>query len=117
MTTATTTASPARLRDGSWGARIVGAAPAPGAVVTIKTASGKTWDATVTAIVWSGKDTKTGEPVALCSTASEPRATSRRDPVARQAAAATRAMGRRACRECGGEIQSWCRGGICHDCE
>jgi hypothetical protein len=111
-------ATPAKLRDGSWGARIVGAdqAPKAGETCTIRAASGKTWDASITRVVWSGKDTKTGEPVALCATAStEPRP--RRDPVARQAAAATRAMGRRACRECGGEIQSWCRGSLCHDCE
>lgn len=52
----TITATPAKLRDGSWGARIAGKAPAVGTVVQIKTSSGKTWDAAVTAVVWQGPD-------------------------------------------------------------
>lgn len=110
------TATPAKLRDG-WGARIIGATPAPrsGDTCTVKAASGKTWDATIGKVLWTGTDDKTGQPVALCTTVSDPRP--RRDLVASRAAAATRAMGRRACRECGGEIQSWMRGCLCHDCE
>ena len=78
------TATPAKLRDGSWGARIVGAqSPKAGETCTIRTSTGKTWDATIARVLWSGKDAKTGEPVALCTTAStEPRP--RRDPVARR---------------------------------
>jgi hypothetical protein len=72
MTTKTTTpATPAKLRDGSWGARVQGAA-AVGDVVTITTRAGKTWDARVTSVIW------TGDGVALCATASLDRAPARR---------------------------------------
>jgi len=63
MTTTTTIASPAKLRNGSWGARVQGTV-SPGDVVTIRTKGGKTWDARVTSVVWAG------EGVTLVATAS-----------------------------------------------
>ena len=57
------TATPAKLRDGSWGARVTGAV-APGDVVTITTRAGKTWQARIMRVVW------TGEGVTLCATSS-----------------------------------------------
>jgi hypothetical protein len=56
-------ASPAKLRDGSWGARVSGAVSI-GDVVTITTKAGKSWDATVTRVVW------TDGTAAICATAS-----------------------------------------------
>lgn len=56
-------ATPAKLRDGSWGARVQGPAKV-GDIVTITTKAGKSWPANVTQILWSG------EGVTLCSTAS-----------------------------------------------
>jgi hypothetical protein len=63
MANATTlAASPTKLRSGSWGARVNGPA-AVGDIVTITTRGGKTWDAEVTKVVW------TGEGVSVCATA------------------------------------------------
>jgi hypothetical protein len=59
----TKTAAPAKLRDGSWGARVQGDA-AVGDVVTITTRAGKTWDARVKKVLWSG------DGIALCATTS-----------------------------------------------
>jgi len=52
MNTTTHTATPQKLRNGNWGARVQGAV-AKGDVVTITTKAGKTWTATVDAVVWS----------------------------------------------------------------
>lgn len=52
-------ASPARLRSGSWGARISAphhTAVARGDLVTITTRDGKTWDARITEVVHVGAD-------------------------------------------------------------
>ena len=46
------TASPIRLRDGSWGARLSGLV-APNQKITIQTAGGKTWQATVWQVLWT----------------------------------------------------------------
>ena len=62
-TTQTTAASPAKLRDGSWGARVRGQV-AQGDVITIRTAAGKEWQARVRSVVWSG------EGVTICATTS-----------------------------------------------
>ncbi len=49
----THTASPTKLRDGSWGAR-TSADIAVGDTITITARSGKSWDAVVERIVWTG---------------------------------------------------------------
>jgi len=59
----TNVASPAKLRDGTWGAR-ADESITVGSLLTIQTRAGKTWTATVSAIVW------TGNGVAICRTAS-----------------------------------------------
>lgn len=46
-------ASPTKLKNGAWGATTKGPAVV-GDVVRITTQSGKTWEALVTSIVWSG---------------------------------------------------------------
>ena len=65
--TTTINATPAKLRNGTWGARVRGTV-AVGALLTIQTQAGKTWQATVSSIVWSG------EGVTLVSTQSADRA-------------------------------------------
>jgi hypothetical protein len=57
------TASPAKLRDGSWGARVNGSVKV-GDTVTIATKAGKSWNAKITKVVWSG------DGVTLAATAS-----------------------------------------------
>lgn len=58
-------ASPAKLRNGSWGARVEGIAVV-GDTLTITTKGGKTWNAVVARIVWQGNG------VTLCTTGSPP---------------------------------------------
>jgi hypothetical protein len=45
-------ATPSKLRDGSWGARVAGAVK-PGDTIQISAKSGKTWDAVVSRVVWT----------------------------------------------------------------
>jgi hypothetical protein len=71
MKTNNTTSSPAKLRDGSWGARVAGFV-AVGDTIEIVTRSGKQWYAVITRVVWS----KDG--VSLCATRSADRAPARR---------------------------------------
>lgn len=56
--------TPAKLRDGTWGARVQGTPKGPGHIVHIRTRGGKEWDARITAVLW------TGDGVALCRTES-----------------------------------------------
>lgn len=65
----TTTATPTKLRNGSWGAR-TSAPVSEGDVVTITTKSGKSWEARVERVVW------TDGQVAICATESLDRAPS-----------------------------------------
>jgi len=60
-TSTSTFATPAKLRDGSWGVRVQGAAH-PGQVVTVRTQAGKTWETEIERVVWQG------EGVTLAST-------------------------------------------------
>lgn len=64
MTNATIkAASPAKLRDGSWGAKVQGSVSV-GDTINITTKAGKSWTATVQKVVW------TGDGVSLVATAS-----------------------------------------------
>lgn len=45
-------ASPTKLRDGSWGARVRGY-PAQGDTIQITTKAGKTWTATAKKVLWT----------------------------------------------------------------
>lgn len=73
-----TKATPAKLRNGSWGARVEAAVEA-GDTIQITTRSGKTWKARVMRVLWSdGK-------VSLCVTESaerRPAAKSQHEPCA-----------------------------------
>lgn len=59
-------ATPAKLKSGEWGVRVTSPVSA-GDTVTITTKSGKSWDATVSRVVW------TGDGVSLCATSSADR--------------------------------------------
>lgn len=60
-----TPATFARLRDGSWGARVTGPV-AVGDVLAVRARSGRVQHAAVAAIVWQGRDGD--DAVALCAT-------------------------------------------------
>jgi hypothetical protein len=47
-----TKATPSKLRDGSWGARVQGSVQ-QGAIIEINTKAGKTWTATVQRVLWT----------------------------------------------------------------
>jgi len=53
-TDVTLEATPAKLRDGSWGARVKGAAKS-GDVLKVTTRAGKSWTATVDRVLWKGR--------------------------------------------------------------
>jgi len=59
----TMSATPMKLRDGSWGAKVQGTVR-QGDTVTITTRGGKSWTAMVSRVVWSG------DGVTICATAS-----------------------------------------------
>jgi len=46
-------ATPKKLRDGTWGARVEGERPEPDTIVTIVTLRGKTWNAVIIDVVSS----------------------------------------------------------------
>lgn len=108
MATAATTpalsASPAKLRDGSWGARIESSDVSVGTEVVITTRAGKSWDAWVADIIW----TKDG--ITLARTRSSKAAPER--------SKSTSSGGR--CRDCRGPIRNSAHhramGGLCGSC-
>ena len=53
-TTSTIDASPAKLKNGSWGARVKSESVESGDSILITTKSGKSWTATVSKVLWSG---------------------------------------------------------------
>lgn len=80
----TATASPAKLRNGSWGARVPGTAR-KGQALQIQARSGKSWDAVVDRVLWTGADRQTGAPISLCATRSLDRPSSGYVPAVRNA--------------------------------
>jgi hypothetical protein len=99
----TYTATPTKLRNGSWGAR-VGANVQPGDIVRITTKAGKSWDATVAKVIW------TGDGVSICATSSGASRNTYYTPSRRRPGC---------CSECGDRLQPWMDGyamGLCHDC-
>lgn len=54
-----------KLKDGSWGVRMSGSAPAPGAMLTVATKAGPGRVVIIRGVAWSGKD-RSGKPSA-CS--------------------------------------------------
>jgi len=63
-------ATPTKLKNGSWGARVATTNVRAGDIVIIKTRDGKTWEEEVTKVVWSGNG------VSICATSN----TGRRAP-------------------------------------
>jgi hypothetical protein len=97
------TASPMKLKSGEWGARVQGAAR-QGDIITIVTKAGKTWQARVERVLW------TGDGVAICATSSLDRSGPSR-----------RGYGPGRCIECGdaGRLGTGCTGDPrrCYDCD
>ena len=91
-------ASPAKLKDGSWGARVPGTATT-GQTITVRAANGKTWTAVVDRVLWTG--TSNGERVSLCST--RPREAGTRTTGRGTNPRAHTPNGKR-CRACGGAM-------------
>lgn len=60
----TAQATPTKLRNGSWGAKVQSTNVREGDVVTIITRGGKSWDAQVSRVLWIG------DAVAICATES-----------------------------------------------
>lgn len=82
------TGHPAKLYDGAWGAHVNSDKAKPGDTVHLTTKAGKTWDAVVDKIVWTGPDSD-GVPCALVSLAGKekpkstpPTATASAKPIA-----------------------------------
>ena len=106
MTTATEIpATPAKLRNGNWGARVKGAPVSAGDVVQITTKAGKGWSARVIAIVWSGNG------VTLCATESLDR-----KPLRRRATCSCSDPGCECHHRCMCGPECNCRGGNIYDC-
>lgn len=105
-------ATPAKLRDGSWGARVTGT-PAPGATVRITAKSGKSWTATVRRIIW------TDGSVSLCSTGSTGSADSAGNSIRSGASyrAGVTAPHGRTCPNCGSRecAKAWSRYDLCDE--
>jgi hypothetical protein len=57
-------ATPAKLRNGCWGARVQDENITAGDVVTVTTKNGKSWKSVIVKVLWRG------EGVSLCSTRS-----------------------------------------------
>lgn len=56
-----------KLRNGTWGVRVLGEPPKRGDVITVAKRSGETGPAVVDTVIWSGVDRDTGEPLAVCA--------------------------------------------------
>ena len=75
----TMNATPAKLKNGSWGARVETSTlgktavrgELEGTTVTVRTRAGKTWDAEVEKVVWIGEER--GKSIALCATVNRDR--------------------------------------------
>lgn len=106
-------ASPAKLRSGDWGARVVGAVKT-GDVVQITTKGGKTWSDHVARVVWSGDGVTL---VALCGKRAEGRYTWREREQMGDRYAGTQYEGEYCGYRCPVSGRKCCpANGPCHDC-
>lgn len=108
------TATPAKLKSGAWGARVAGHVH-EGDTITMTTRSGKSWQATIARVLW------TGDGVSICATAS---ADSHYDANKFNGYGARRGgyvrgdggpRGSRPCYMCGSYYCDGARGGLCED--
>ena len=107
-------ASYTKLKDGSWGIRVVGAKPKKGQVVPVKKKSGENNNEIVAAVLWSGPDRSSGEQVSLCKI--EPKSRSSSTPT--RTTLSRSASRSRGCKT-GGNCSSMGSGRGCggHDCD
>jgi len=101
-----TTATPTKLRTGAWGAK-TSQAVSVGEVVTITTRSGKSWQARVAKVVWSGNGVSIVATSSVETARPAPRARSRSRECQCGACDDLLSFGYRpgqriTCRECGG---------------
>ena len=61
-------ATPIKLKDGSWGVRVSGAVQA-GDRVTVRSRSGKSWEVTISRVVWTGPDRNGSGQISICERA------------------------------------------------
>lgn len=104
-----------KLKDGSWGVRVAGPAPSPGALVTVTKKDGSTKGERIRAVLWTGTD-KEGHRIALCSleaSADKAPASGGGSPSRRRSCACSEGGCCSPCR-CGPECN--CRGGPIYDC-
>ena len=60
------TATYTKLRSGEWGIRLIGRAT-EGQMVSVAKKSGETKSETIARVVWTGRDSRSGESVSLCA--------------------------------------------------
>ena len=92
-------ATPTKLKDGSWGARVASANAREGDIVRITARNGKSWEAEVMKVIWRGKD------FSICATSSiASRNIARRGPSSRTGHSAPRNGTPTGCR-CGSVVE------------
>lgn len=103
-------AKPTKLRNGTWGARVEGAASV-GDEIQITAANGKSWTARVKRVLWTSDD---GD-VSIVATSSKdrPARSQRRGRRARRGDGGPR--GSEPCYMCGSYYCEGARGGLCED--
>lgn len=110
-TTPTLPATPAKLNDGSWGAKVKSSDVAIGDSVTITTRGGKSWEAIVDAVFYRQDDG------CLCRTR---KSTGAKAGTSLRKASAPRARTGGRCRSCRGAIRDAAHhramGGLCGGC-
>ena len=87
------------LRDGSWGVRFPGTARESQAV-TVTKIDGSTKTETIAKVLWTGRDSKSGQTISLCSIA--------------QGGNGHSTSGARTCPDCGTPVHGKFR--YCYDC-
>jgi len=89
-------ATPTKLKNGDWGARVASSNVREGDIVRITTRGGKTWEAEVLKVVWSG------EGVSICATS---RNIARRSTASRAGHSAPRNSGTPTGCRCGSVVE------------
>lgn len=97
-----TSATYTQLRDGSWGIRVPGTAR-ENESVTVTKKDGTTKTETVARILWSGRDSKSGQTVSLCA-------------IARSSNGSSGSHGTGRCADCGCALKPSSRYRYCYDC-
>lgn len=108
-------AKPKKLRDGTWGAVVESTNVREGVVLTVQTRAGKTWQAEVTRVVWSGNGASICKTVRSGGGSRDSYGNRIGDGSSYQAGVT--APGGRRCPECGGRecSKAWDRHDLCDE--